>query len=253
MARTDRPDPDDERAVDFVVGEPDAGADEDLPQPDGTRARARRVRVELGLGALALLVVVLVVRAESQPDTAPQAATSSSSTATTSTPPAPNDSVVIGPAPTPAPATPTHITPHPAFPVRVPQRHGTVPAACPGLRCSTSAALPAPVTDAVEAAFPESTVQRIETVRLRGRHRVLWYREVDVRVGTELLTVRVQAPAKGDRTGSGQRNVDGQRTSFVATSLGPWHVDVAVVDLLGGQAQKGPLVTLAHDPRLVAT
>ena len=81
---------------------------------------------------------------------------------------------------------------------------------------------------------------------------MLWFREVDVRVGTQQLTLRVEAPTSHDESSSGHRTSHGQRTTFLETSLGPWHVDVDVLDLLGGQAPAANLRELAHDPRIVA-
>ncbi|MBE7188700.1 MAG: hypothetical protein INR67_10475 [Jatrophihabitans endophyticus] len=138
-------------------------------------------------------------------------------------------------------------------PEHVPERHGADPAACPGLRCTTSTALPAPVSDAIQAAFPESTVEHTETVRLRGHGHVLWYREVDVRAGSEELILRVQAPARGDRSRSGHSTApDGRQTTFLSTAYGPWFVEVEVLDYLGGQASTTLMSRLAEDPRIVA-
>lgn len=235
-----------------MVGAQDDGADEDLPQPPSGRANTR-LWIGVGLAVVAFVGVV-VARAASSPDTAPQAGKTPTVT--------PSSSFRIEPGPTPTgPVTappllyngivPSAETTRTELPSDIPTRRGHDPQKCPGLRCSASPALPGSVRAAIRSAFPESTIERSVTVRLRGHHHVLWYREVDVQVASEFLTLRVEAPARGQRTGAGSHGGHDLVTTFADGALGPWHVSVEVVDRLGGRPDLAPLMTLAADARIV--
>lgn len=231
--------PRDEDEIDFVVGEPAAGV------PDDHISRApRRLRIIVVIGVLTLLVVALALRASLKSDGHPRAnGTPVASPSVPSLQPAPDLGTKVAP---------PVVVEVPDLPSSVPTRRGDDPRACPGHRCRTAVLVPAAVTAAVQQAIPESEVETVETVRLRGRHHVLWFRMIEARVASESLQVTVAAPARGDRSGVTVGRSGVVATTTVATTLGPWHVTVELIDPTGGQGDVVTMSRLARDPRIAA-
>ncbi|WP_375486774.1 hypothetical protein [uncultured Jatrophihabitans sp.] len=135
----------------------------------------------------------------------------------------------------------------------LPLRTGPDPTRCLGLQCYTSSTAPNTVQAAVRSVFPQARFTATETIRLVDRRQgdPLWFRELDARVGSAALTVRVQAHAAGD-TPSGDAKDDGHRSvTHVSARLRWWFVKAQTTDRSGTRETFDQLSTLVDDPRLL--
>ena len=226
--------------VDFVEDDDPDGPDEELPQhPPRSRIEAWRPQVEqflrgrYGLPAVVVLVVLALLIGRALLHEKPAGAPS--------------------PSPTPSSASSVTLDPSTGRPVVLPRRTGTDPTRCPGLQCYTTSSAPAAVRAAIRARFPAAKVTAAETVRLVDRAQAdpLWYREVDVRVGTGTLTVRVQAHATGDNPGGGAKDDGHQAVTYVDASSGQWYVRLQMTDRSGTPEPFDQLSSLVDDTRLL--
>jgi hypothetical protein len=231
--------------VEFLDGGPDAGNDEELPQPDRAdeRARLRRLRINLLIGAVILGGAMLLARA----------ATHSGPTATPT--PTPSQYVPLGGYGTGAPDSGSGLLngaasdavgapPPPPFPVRT----SSDPGACPVHHtCRSTAGVAEQVRDAIRQAFPSATAVSGRTVRLSDSTYagLFWYRIVHARVGSGELIVEVEKPPAARLTPLGPERPRGG-VSYRAPQDGY----VVAVEVRPG-ADARALQRLAYDPRLL--
>jgi hypothetical protein len=223
--------------VDFVEDDGPDGGDEELPQHrPGSRIQAWRPRVEeflrgrYGLPAVVVLAVLALLVGRALLHEKPAGA----------------------PSPTPSSGSSTTVD-STGRAVVLPARTGADPTRCPGLQCYTTSSVPAGVRAAIRARFPTAAVTVGETVRLVDRAQAdpLWYRQVDARVGTGTLTVRVQAHASGDTPGGGAKDDGHQAVTYVDSSSGQWYVRLQMTDRSGTLEPFDQLSSLVDDTRLL--
>lgn len=259
MARDDFPD------VDFVVGRPDSGADEDLPEPkDREWTLLRRAKRPLGIAAVIAVAVLGAVKLASLGD----------GTSTAAAPPTPTPLPSHGyvrridvPRPEVFPSTvePVPVGSGTGRIFILPGGSGVVaipgppvrpddPAAClPGVSCISSDSVPADVLAAIRAAFPGARPLSAGTVltHFDGPGSKLWFRQVNARAGNLDILVRVQQPRSNDRPhGESTDHGDGA-IAYLETHEQGLTVQVQVDAPSGHVTALAKLRALAADRRLL--
>jgi hypothetical protein len=230
--------------------------DEEVLDTGGGRLRARNrtLRIELGVAALVLGAAVLVARTLSDGSGSPKAVPSPTPTASTRTygtgAPDSGSGLLNGMATVSATDGTVIMEP------RLPAPTGADPTQCPdSVSCFTVDRVAAPVLAAVRAAFPGAVPESALTVRLNEAPyaQMLWYLQVNVRVGNTQVLVRVQAPSVNDKSDS---SVDSQvgngSIAHVSTTLQQYYVEVQADDPSSKPQSIAPVRRLARDVRLLA-
>lgn len=213
-----------ESGVEFLVGPPEPGPDEDLPQPDASR----RPRIRLALAAVAglALVVALIVRGVTTQRTSPAAAATSD-------------------APSPTPVV-----------IRDEAARG--PAACPRAGdgqsiCRTRHTVGAPVLAAVRDGFPGARIDAVLDEQLRDvgfGPGGLWYRSITAYRAATRIVVTVRVPRLSDSALRSSRP-DGARTTISLQKLTRTFVVTVSVTATSKQLPSfNTLAALAGDRRL---
>lgn len=233
--------------------------DEELPQPGKD---PKRLRIELAAGAVLLLIVLFAVKAttgKSGKVGGPSPSPTSSATHSYGTgAPDSGSGLLDGQSTyTYGPVTTVTLDPSEGAVVSrndgLPDRVSDDPAACPWPTgsdgnghavpgCTEDDSEPAHAVSAVLAVYPNAKLSSATTVYL-GKT-VLWFRQLNVYVGTAELLVRVEAPPPNGLPADVSGEQDGM-TSY-SGSLGPHHVYLQI----NRTGQSAALAKLAKDVRL---
>jgi hypothetical protein len=204
------------------------------------KSRTRRLREQLLLAAVILALVAAVARAMShsgRPDSSP--ATPGSSLPAHRSAPDSGSGLLNGSLVDPSgPAAGT----------------AQDPFACPATyQCLESAEAGAPAVAALHAAFPAAVLQSASTVRLLSPHvgPPLWFRELDARLGSTEILVRVHRPTAIASVRPAISRAAGAVVTYYQGRLATYDVDVQVTTQTNREQPLSPMQKLAADVRLL--